>query len=204
MTSENNTSEWDLMKKGIVYNDFDKDLFERRVVAKRLFREYNKTDDSEVEKRKDILKKLLNKIGDRTWIEPNFTCEYGKNISIGSDVYINFGSILLDCGDITIGDHVLIGPNIGIYSANHSILPEERIAGGCIAKPVTIHDNVWIGGDVKILNGVTIGEGSIIGAGSIVTKDIPSRVVAAGNPCKVIRKITEEDRTGYLERINRC
>jgi len=195
-------SEWDRMKNGEVYNDFDKDLFDRRVVAKKLFKEYNKTDDSEIEKRKELLSKLLNKAGERLWIEPDFRCEYGKNISIGDDVYINFGCIMLDCADITIGNHVLLGPNLGLYAANHSILPEERIAGGCYSKPITIQDNVWIGGDVKILPGVTIGKGSIIGAGSIVTKDIPSRVIAAGNPCKVIRKITEKDKSGYLERIN--
>jgi len=119
-----------------------------------------------------------------------------------NDVYINFGCIILDCADITIGNNVLIGPNLGIYAANHSILPEERIAGGCYGKPVIINDNVWIGGDVKILQGVTIGEGSIIGAGSIVTKDVPSRVISAGNPCKIIRKITEKDKTDYLDRIN--
>ncbi|KAG4096567.1 galactoside O-acetyltransferase [Neocallimastix lanati (nom. inval.)] len=198
----NNLSEWDLMKKGLVYNDFDTDLVERRVVAKNIFREFNKTDDSETEKRKNLLTKLFNKIGERVFVEPDFTCEFGKNITIGNDVYINFGCIILDCGDVTIGNHVLIGPRLGIYSANHCILPEERIAGGIIAKPVNIEDNVWIGGDVKILAGVTIGEGSIIGAGSIVTKDIPPRVIAAGNPCKVIRKITKDDKTDYLDRIN--
>jgi len=200
--TNNGPSEWDRMKNGEVYNDFDKDLFDRRVVAKKLFKEYNKTDDSEIEKRNELLSKLLNKAGERLWIEPDFRCEYGKNISIGDDVYINFGCIMLDCADITIGNHVLIGPNLGLYAANHSILPEERIAGGCHSKPITIQDNVWIGGDVKVLPGVTIGEGSIIGAGSVVTKDIPSRVIAVGNPCKVIRKITEKDKSGYLERIN--
>jgi len=203
MNSSNNLSEWELMKRGEVYNDFDKDLFDRRVVAKNIFREFNKTDDSEVEKRKELLNKLFNKIGERTYVEPDFTCEFGKNITIGSDVYINFGCVLLDCGDITIGNHVLIGPNVGVYSANHCLLPEERIAGGIIAEPVTIHDNAWIGGGVKILSGVTIGEGAIIGAGSVVTKDIPPRVIAAGNPCRVIRKITENDKTGYLDRIKK-
>ena len=200
-TNSNNLSEWDKMKKGMVYNDFDQDLFDLRVVAKKLFKEYNKTEDHETEKRRELLTALFKKAGERLWIEPDFRCEYGKNISIGDDVYINFGCIMLDCADITIGNHVLIGPNLGLYAANHSILPEERIAGGCFSKPITIEDNVWIGGDVKVLPGVTIGEGSIIGAGSIVTKDVPSRVIAAGNPCKVIRKITEKDKTGYLDNL---
>lgn len=138
-------------------------------------------------------------MGNEVWIEPDFRCEFGKNISIGNNVYINFGCIILDCSEVIIGDHVLIGPNLGIYAVNHGFDPEERIAGACMGKPVHIEDNVWISGDVKILAGVTIGEGSIIGAGSIVTKNIPARVIAAGNPCKVIRPITEKDRLGFLE-----
>ena len=190
---------WEKMQKGMVYDDFDDDLFLRRVEAKKLFKAYNKTTDDEMEERKTLLSKLFHSVGNGVHIEPDFHCEFGKNITIGDQVYINFGCIILDCAEVTIGNNVLIGPNLGIYAVNHGLDPEERIAGACIGKPVHIEDNVWVGGDVKVLAGVTIGEGSVIGAGSIVTKDIPPRVVAAGNPCKVIRPIDENDKLGFVK-----
>ena len=104
---------------------------------------------------------------------------------------------MLDANPITIGDHVLIGPRVGLYTANHAIDARERIAGGCYARPITIGSGVWIGGNVDIMGGVTIGENSIIGAGSVVTKDIPPHVIAAGTPCRVIREITDRDKTGF-------
>lgn len=191
-------TEWEKLKQGLIYNDFDKDLFNRRVQAKKLFKAYNQTDDSEIEKRQQLLKALFAYIGENVWIEPDFRCEFGKNISIGNDVYINFGCIILDCAEVTIGANTLIGPNIGIYAVNHVINAEERIKGGCFGKPVYIGKRVWLGGDTKIMAGVTIGDETIIGAGSIVTKSIPSGVIAAGNPCKVIREITDSDKTNYL------
>lgn len=190
-------TEWDKMQRHEIYNDFDADLFDRRVEAKKLFKEFNRTGDDETEKRQDIMRRLFRKIGERVWLEPDFVCEFGKNITIGNDVYINFGCTLLDCGQITIGDNTLIGPNVSVYSANHSLDAVERIAGALIPKPITIGKRVWIGGGSSILNGVTIGDDSVIGAGSVVTKDIPSGVVAAGNPCRVIRKITDSDKVGY-------
>lgn len=194
-------TEWEKLQAGQIYNDFDEDLFQRRVAAKKLFRAYNKTDDEETELRNRIMKQLFKSVGKNVWIEPDFKCEFGKNIVIEDDVYINFGCVILDCAEVTIGAHTLIGPNIGIYPVNHAIDALERINGGCYARPVHIGRNVWLGGDVKILSGVSIGDNTIVGAGSIVTKDIPSDVIAAGNPCRVIRKITNEDKTGYLEQI---
>jgi maltose O-acetyltransferase len=193
-------TEWEKMQQGIVYNDFDEDLFKRRIEAKKLFRMYNKTDDEEVNLRSDIMKQLFKKVGKNVWIEPDFRCEFGKNIIIEDDVYINFGCIILDCAEVTIGSHTLIGPNVGLYPVNHSIDAEERINGGCIGKPINIGKNVWLGGDVKVLAGVSIGDNTIIGTGSIVTHDIPSNVIAVGNPCKVIRKITDKDKTDYLNK----
>ncbi len=190
-------SEWNKMLKGEMYNDFSDELFQKRVEAKRLFRLYNQTDDHQTEKRYEIMKSLFKSVGKNVWIEPDFKCEFGKNISIGNDVYINFGCIILDCGEVTIGDNTLLGPNVGIYLANHAFDAQERINGGCFGKPVHIGSKVWIGGDVKILAGVTIGNNSIIGTGSVVTKDIPENVIAVGNPCRVLRKITEKDKTGY-------
>lgn len=192
-------TEWDKIQAGIMYNDFDSDLFKRRVYAKKLFRQYNKTEDNEAELRQAIMTKLFKSVGKNVWIEPDFKCEYGKNITIENDVYINFGCIILDCAQIFIGANSLLGPNIGIYAANHATNAEERINGGCYGKPVSIGKRVWLGGDVKIVGGVSIGDDTIIGAGSIVTKDIPSGVIAAGNPCRVIRKITENDKTDYLK-----
>ncbi len=194
-------TEWEKLQKGLVYNDFDEGLFNRRVEAKKLFKAYNKTDDEEVELRYKIMRQLFKSVGKNVWIEPDFRCEFGKNIIIEDDVYINFGCIILDCAEVTIGSHTLIGPNAGLYAANHSVDATERINGGCYGKPIHIGKNVWLGGDVKILQCVTVGDNSIIGAGSIVTKDIPSNVIAAGNPCKVIRVITDKDKTDYLERI---
>ena len=194
-------SEWEKLKNGQIYNDFDEDLFQRRIVAKKLFRKYNKTEDDEIELRNQIMQELFNKVGKNVWIEPDFKCEFGKNITIEDNVYINFGCVILDCAEVTIGSNTLLGPNIGIYPVNHSTDYEERINGGCYGKPIHIGKNVWFGGDVKILAGVTIGDNTIIGAGSIVTKDVPSNVIAAGNPCRVIRKITEADKTDYSKQI---
>lgn len=131
----------------------------------------------------------------------DFRCEFGKNITIGDNVYINFGCIILDCAEVTIGSNTLLGPNIGLYAANHSTDATERINGGCYGKPIHIGNSVWLGGDVKVLAGVTIGDNSIIGAGSVVTKNIPSNVIAVGNPCKVIREITDKYKTEYSKRI---
>lgn len=192
-------TEWEKLCGGLIYNDFDDDLFERRVAAKRLFRAYNRTDDEEAAERKRILGELLGSVGENVWIEPDFRCEFGRNIIIEDNVYINFGCVILDCAQVVIGKNTLIGPNVGIYPVNHAIDARERINGCCCGKPVRIGSNVWLGGDVKILAGVTIGDNSIIGTGSIVTKDVPENVIAVGNPCRVLRRITEEDKTGYLK-----
>lgn len=193
--------EWERLQQGLIYNDFDEDLFERRVAAKKLFKAYNKTNDDEGELRNKILQQLFKQIGKNVWIEPDFKCEFGKNITIEDDVYINFGCIILDCAEVTIGSHTLFGPNIGLYPVNHSTDAQERINGGCYGKLIHIGKNVWLGGDVKVLAGVTIGDNTIIGTGSIVTKDIPSNVIAVGNPCKVIREITDKDKTEYSKRM---
>ncbi len=196
-------TDWEKMQAGEIYNDFAADLFDRRVEAKKLFRAYNRLDDDEVDKRNDIMRRLFKSVGRNVWIEPDFRCEFGKNISIGNDVYINFGCVILDCGQVRIGDNTLIGPNVGLFSGNHTTDAEERAAGGLIPKPITIGARVWLCGNVTVVPGVTIGDDTIIGAGSVVTKDIPSGVIAAGNPCKVLRKITPEDKTGFISATDR-
>lgn len=190
-------TEWEKMQDCEIYNDFDQDLFNRRVEAKKLFRIYNRTEDDETDKRSDIMRRLFKAVGKNVWIEPDFRCEFGKNISIGDDVYINFGCVILDCGQVKIGNQVLIGPNVGIYDANHALDAEERMDGALLPGKVTIGSRVWIGGGTIILPNVTIGDDTVIGAGSIVTHDIPSGVVAVGNPCHVLREITDMDKVGY-------
>ena len=190
-------TEWEKMQDCEIYNDFDQDLFNRRVEAKKLFRIYNRTEDDETDKRSDIMRRLFKAVGKNVWIEPDFRCEFGKNISIGDDVYINFGCVILDCGQVKIGNQVLIGPNVGIYDANHALDAVERMDGALLPGKVTIGNRVWIGGGTIILPNVTIGDDTVIGAGSIVTHDIPSGVVAVGNPCHVLREITDMDKVGY-------
>lgn len=199
MKQTQDLSAWEKMQRDMVYDDFDRDLFNRRVVAKNIFKKYNLTTDDEVEKRKELLKQLFGSVGDNVYVEPNFTCEFGKNIYIGNNVYINFGAVFLDCSRITIGNDVLVGPNVGMYSANHSLDPDERAQGALIGGRINVCDKVWIAGDVKILAGVTIGEGAVIGCGSIVTHDIPPRSIAVGNPCRVIRQIDESDKLGFVK-----
>ena len=190
-------NDWEKLQNGLLYNDVAPELFARRVTAKQLFRSYNGTDDRQAAYRRELMEKMFHEVGDEVLIEPMFQCEFGVNITIGSHVYINFGCTILDCAEVTIGNHVLIGPNAGIYAVNHCLDPEERADGGCFSKPIHIEDYVWLGGNVTVLPGVTIGAGAVIGAGSVVVKDIPPRVVAAGNPCRVIRELKERDKTGF-------
>ena len=197
--SDTNLTAWEKMQGDMVYDDFDADLFNRRVAAKTIFKQYNKTTDEQPELRRSLMEQLFGSVGENVYVEPDFTCEFGKNIFIGHDVYINFGAVLLDCSRISIGNHVLIGPNVGMYSANHSLDPDERAQGALIGGRITIGDKAWIAGDVKIMAGVTIGEGAVIGCGSVVTHDIPPRTLAAGNPCRVIRPITEADKVGFVK-----
>ena len=145
------------------------------------------------EKRAELLHKLLPGMAEDVVILPHFYTDYGYNCVIGAGSYLNHGAYLMDCAKITIGQHCFIGPGCGMYTAIHPILPQERNSGLELCKPITLGDNVWLGGDVTILPGVTIGSNTVIGAGSVVVKDIPSGVVAVGNPCKVVRPITEED-----------
>ena len=140
------------------------------------------------------MEQLFASVGEDVFIEPNFRCEVGRNITIGSHAYINFDCVMLDNAPITLGDYVWIAPMVGLFAANHALDLEERRNGACQAKPIVIEDGVWLDGHVTVLGGVTIGDNVVIGSGSVVTHDIPSNVIAAGNPCRVIRKITEEDR----------
>jgi acetyltransferase-like isoleucine patch superfamily enzyme len=183
---------------GKLYKASDYELFTERQHTKELIFRFNSLPPSEVEKRNEIIRKLFRKAGEKFIIEPPFYCDYGSNISIGNNFYSNFNLIILDCAKTEIGDNVLIGPNVGIYSAGHPVHHELRIPEYEFAFPVYIGNNVWIGGSAVINPGVTIGDNSVIGSGSVVTKDLPSNVVAAGNPCRVIREITGKDKIFYF------
>lgn len=188
-------TESEKMKLGLWYDaNYDQKLLEEREKAEDLYFTFNHTAPKEKELREDILKKLLPKMGERVTILSPFYTDYGYNCNIGSDCFINHNAYLMDCAPITLGSHCFIGPNCGMYTAVHATIAKERNLGLEKALPITVGNNVWMGGDVTILPGVTIGENTIIGAGSVVTKDIPSNVVAAGNPCRVLRPITEADR----------
>lgn len=141
-----------------------------------------------------FFEKLIPSLGKNPWIESPFSCDYGSNLIIGDNFYANTNCTLLDCATITIGDNVLLGPNVSLYTSNHAFDAEERIEGLEQVLPISIGDNVWLGGSVTVVGGVTIGENTVFGAGSVVTKDIPANELAAGNPCRMIREITEADR----------
>lgn len=167
--------------------------------AKTLCWEYNKTAPWEKEKRSEILQKLLGTCHPLTFIEPSFRCDYGFNIHTHGLTVINYNCVILDTSPVSIGANAFIAPGVCIACAGHSIDPVQRSIGVGTSAPITIEDNVWIGANATICGGVTIGSGSVIGAGSVVTKDIPAGVVAAGNPCRVLRPITEKDKLEVLK-----
>lgn len=181
-------------------NNNDSQLVAERLQAKELCYDYNHLRPSMLEERESMIRRLFAKTGDKFLIEQPFVCDQGYNIEIGENFYCNHNAVMLDAGEITFGDNVFIAPNCGFYTAGHPIDAEQRNQGLEIALPIAVGNNVWIGGGVSILPGVTIGDNTVIGAGSVVTKNIPSGVIAAGNPCRVIREITEEDKNKYPRR----
>lgn len=177
----------------------DESVTAEMVTAKKAVRKYNECMPFDVEQGMKCLDEAGIRHKGSMYFEPPFHCEYGSHIEIGEGFYANTGCVMLDVGRITIGDNVLFGPNVSLYTAGHPIHPESRKSGYEYGIPIKIGDNVWIGGSCVVLPGVTIGNNVVIGAGSVVTKDIPDNVCAAGNPCRVIREITEEDRPYYYK-----
>ncbi|NHO57844.1 sugar O-acetyltransferase [Acetobacter lambici] len=186
------------IRTGAMYNDLAPELVRARADAVVLSNRYNASSGRPQAEREGVLRTLLGGIGQQVHFEPALRCEFGCNITIGNNFYANFDCILLDAAPITIGDNVLFGPRVGLYSANHALDAQERAAGGCYARPITIGQDVWLGAGVHVTPGVHIGAGSIIGAGSVVTRDVPAGVVAAGVPCRVLRALTPADRTGFV------
>lgn len=176
--------------RGEIYNpNYDEELRREIVKAQDLCFEYNNLRPSKLEEREALIRKIIGKVGRNCLIEQPFMCDYGYNIEVGDNFYANHNLIVLDAAKVTIGDNVFIAPNCSIYTAYHPTEVEERNKGLEYASPVKIGDNVWIGGNVIIFPGVTIGDNCTIGAGSIVTKDIPTNSIAYGNPCRVARTL---------------
>ncbi|MEJ8735548.1 sugar O-acetyltransferase [Mediterraneibacter sp. ICN-202921] len=187
-------SEKQKCQSGVLYDaNYNKNLVEERNRCKDVCFAFNNCLPSRKEHRKNIIKPIFGKADDTFQIESDFWCDYGYNIELGRNFYANHGCIILDEAKVMFGDNVFIGPNCGFYTAGHPIDPQLRVKGLEYAKPITIGSNVWFGGNVVVMPGVMIGDDVIIGAGSVVTKDIPTGVIAVGNPCRVLRKITEEE-----------
>ncbi len=185
----------DIMKKSAKYSSgYENFPQEEAKKSKRLCFEYNNTSPDDILKRQEILEKLLGTCTEATFIEPSFHCDYGFNIHFHGMALLNYNCVILDTSPVNIGNGVFIAPNVCIACSGHSIDPIQRKNGIGTSKAITIKDNVWIGANSTICGGVTIGEGSVIGAGSVVTSDIEPNVVACGVPCKVIRKINENDK----------
>lgn len=186
MTAVDKT-EREKMLDGELYDPMDPELAAARRKARLLTDSLNASRDNEVKKRRQLLKDLIPRGGQSVWMQPPFYCDYGSNITLGKNVFFNFNCVVLDVGEVHIGARTLFGPAVQIYTATHPMSAKERASGLELGLPITIGEDVWVGGGAIICPGVTIGDRSVIGAGSVVTKDIPADVFAAGNPCRVIR-----------------
>jgi acetyltransferase-like isoleucine patch superfamily enzyme len=189
-------TEQEKMKQGYLWGD-DEENMSLQAHAKALIAKFNSLPPEAMEERENLLHDILGEIGKNVWIVPPLTAAVGKYVSIGEGTYANMNLTLIDDWKITIGKNVLIGPNVTLCTTGHPVHPKHR-QDGMYSFPITIGDNVWLGGNVMVLPGVTIGENSVIGAGSVVTKDIPANVVAFGSPCKVYREINEHDEEYYF------
>lgn len=194
-------TEKEKMLSGKAYEAFGEELSSERQYAKEMIFDYNTLRPCEGDKQRNIVKRLFGEVGNNFYIEPPFRCDYGYNISAGENFYINYNCIILDCAKVTIGDNVMFAPNVSLYTAGHPIHFELRNVALEYAFPINIGNNVWLGGGVIVNPGITIGDNVVIGSGSVVTKDIASNSIAVGNPCNVIRKITDEDKKYYFKNL---
>lgn len=188
-------TEHERMLNGMWYDaNFDPELAEMRIAVKDLCWRLNSLAPSQRAEHDELLAQIVGNLGSACEVLTPFMVDYGFNVSIGDGSFINHDSYLMDCAPITIGSHVFIGPRFGAYTALHPLVAEQRNTGLECAKPITIEDDCWLGGNVTIMPGVRIGKGCVIGAGSVVTRDIPAGSLAMGVPCRVVRQITDEDR----------
>lgn len=189
-------SEKEKMLAGKIYNSMGPELTGERTAARVLTRQLNDTPESEDGRRESLLRKLFGSVGERPVLQSPFFCDYGYNIHAGDRIEINFDCVFLDVCEIRFGDDCLVGPGVHIYTASHPVSVRERAMGNEFGKPVRIGNNVWLGGRSVILPGVTIGDGSVVGAGAVVTKDVPENVIVTGNPARILRALSEEERHG--------
>lgn len=182
-------TEKEKMLAGEMYNPADPELVKERENARRLVRIYNQTLETEGDKRTKLLKELLGSTGENVYMEPTIRFDYGYNTLVGENFYANFDCVILDVCEVRIGDNCMLAPGVHIYTATHPLNPTERNAGKEYAKPVTIGNNVWIGGRAVINPGVKVGNNVVIASGAIVTKDVPDNVVVGGNPAKIIKQM---------------
>ena len=187
------------MLKELPYKAWMDGLEEERMLCREKIYEYNHLHPREHQKLPEMMRELLGKTGETVNIVPPFHCDYGYNIEVGENFFANYNFLVLDVGKVLIGDNVQVAPNVAIYTAGHPLHAEMRNTGYEYGINVTIGDNVWIGGNTVILPGVTIGDNVVIGAGSVVGKDVPANMIAVGNPLRIIREITEEDRPYYYK-----
>lgn len=191
-------TEWEKAQAGYLYDaNYDKDIVDARTKCADLCYEFNHCKPSDTKKQTELLHQILGEIKGDIVITAPFYCDYGFNISVGKNFYTNHNCTILDGAKVEFGDNVFIAPNCVFSTAGHAIDAEQRGKGLEIALPIKVGNNVWFGANVSVLPGVTIGDNTIIGAGSVVNKDIPSDVIAVGNPCRVIREITEKDKEKY-------
>lgn len=185
------SSEKEKMIAGEMYDPLDEELVKDRIRTRLLIKALNETREDDTTERSRIFKELIPNAGPDLWLQPPFYCDYGYNMHVGERVFFNFNCVVLDVAPVTIGSRTMFGPNVQIYTATHPLNYKERSSGREYAKPIAIGEDVWIGGSAVICPGVTIGDRTVIGAGSVVTKDIPADVFAAGNPCKIIKQIDQ-------------
>ena len=187
------------MLAGLPYQAWKDGLAEERLECRKKVYRFNHLDPENQEEADRLLREIFGKTGENIGVEPPIHFDYGKNTEVGDNFFANFNTVILDVAKVTIGKNVMFAPNVSIYTAGHPVHPDSRNSGYEYGIPVTIGDNVWMGGNAVVLPGVHIGNNVVIGAGSVVTKDIPDNVIAAGNPCRVIREITEADRKFYFK-----
>ena len=193
-------TQYERMKKGLIYNPSDSEILKEQVKYQELLWEFNQLKPSQYEEKVKYMKEVFAECGNNCYIELPFRANWGgHNVHFGNDVYANYNLTIVDDGHVYVGNKVMFGPNVVIATANHPIEPSLRDKALQYNKDVYIGDNVWIGAGVIIVPGIRIGKNSVIGAGSVVTKDIPNNVVAVGNPCKILRKISEHDNNYFYK-----